>query len=93
MIQTITGHNVNADHFFRWMERYWKYYIGSTADKREMLSLFEDEAPSGEFTLPGSATNDGKPHAYTEFYRQWFETEDGEDYQYIHGMNVPPRLD
>ena len=93
MIQTVTDHNVNADHFFKWMERHWKYYVGSAADKREILSMFEDEAPSGEFNLPGSATNDGEPHAYTDFYRQWFETEDGDDYRYFHGSNIPPRLD
>ncbi len=52
MIQTITDHNVNADHFFNWMEQHWKYCVGSAADKRAMLAMFEDEAPSGEFTLP-----------------------------------------
>lgn len=93
MIQTITDHNVNADHFFKWMERYWKYYVGSAADKREMLSMFEREASSGGFALPGSATNDGEPHVYTDYYKQWFETEDGDDYKYIHGSNMPPRVE
>lgn len=28
MSQTITEHNINAEHFFRWMEKHWKYYVG-----------------------------------------------------------------
>ncbi len=53
-----------------------------------MLCLYEVEAPSEEFTA-GSATNDGEPaRLHRLFTRQWFVTEDGDDYQYILGSRI-----
>lgn len=91
---TIVEHNVNAEHFFRWLEKHWKYggwYVGSKKGKQEALSMFEYEVlpnDSDGFVLPAHATLSGKEEIYTDFARVWFQTEEEDDYDYVfvHGM-------
>ena len=91
MTMTIVEHNINAEHFFRWLEKHWKYYVGSYRGKREALSMFEDEVCTNDsdgFVLPADATLSGKEEIYTDFARVWFQTEEDDEYDYIfvHGM-------
>lgn len=83
---TIVEHNVNAEHFFRWMEKHWKYYVGSNKGKQEMLSMFEDEVcptSSDGFILPPSATVSGEEEFYADFARVWYQKEEEDDYDYV----------
>lgn len=83
---TIVEHNINADHFFRWMEKHWKYYVGSNKGKQEMLSMFEDEVcptSSDGFILPPSATVSGEEAFYADFARVWYQKEEEDDYDYV----------
>lgn len=83
---TIVEHNINAEHFFRWMEKHWKYYVGSNKGKQEMLSMFEDEVcdnGSDGFILPPSATVSGEEEFYADFARVWYQKEEEDDYDYV----------
>ncbi|MCK9326851.1 MAG: hypothetical protein M0P69_15270 [Bacteroidales bacterium] len=87
---TIAEHNINADHFFRWLEKHWKYYVGSRKGKQEALSMFEDEVcpnGSGWFVLSPGATVSGVEEIYDDFARVWYqlEEEDEYDYVFVHG--------